>query len=106
MTKHGPLRLSVIDLQWPGNLEILLPALERLGYYRFWASEHHAAGQSASPTVIAAIAASQTSRIRVGTAGILLNYASPLRIAEDFALLELFFSGRIDLGIARGAVSA
>jgi luciferase family oxidoreductase group 1 len=83
----------------------LIPTVERLGYHRFWAAEHHASGQSASPTIIAAMAAHATTRIRVGTAGILLNYHSPLKVAEDFALLELLYPGRIDLGLARGGTS-
>ena len=57
---------------------------------------------SASPTVLAAIAASVTSRLRVGTAGVMLRYASPLKVAEDFRLLELLFPNRIDLGTISG----
>jgi len=55
--------------------------------------------------VMAAIVASRTKRLRVGTAGILINYQSPLKIAEDFSLLEYFFPGRIDLGIVSASAS-
>jgi luciferase family oxidoreductase group 1 len=96
------MKLSVIDLQWPGNMPALVPELERLGYGRYWVTEHYTPIQSASPTILAALAAGllQTESMRTGTAGVLLNYRSPLAVASDFALLELFFPGRTDLGVA------
>jgi alkanesulfonate monooxygenase SsuD/methylene tetrahydromethanopterin reductase-like flavin-dependent oxidoreductase (luciferase family) len=99
------LRLSVIDTGWPGHIPILLSELDRIGYHRFWATEHHDEDQSASPVVMAAIGASRTTRLRLGTAGVLINYQSPLKIAEDFSLLEYFFPGRIDLGIVGASAS-
>jgi alkanesulfonate monooxygenase SsuD/methylene tetrahydromethanopterin reductase-like flavin-dependent oxidoreductase (luciferase family) len=100
------MRLSLLDLQWPGDLPVLLPAVEQLGYFRYWATEHYSGTQSASPVVVAALAAGLTDRIRIGTAGILLRSASALRVACDFAALELFFPGRIDLGIAGATPNA
>ena len=91
--------LSVFDIFSPANLPRLILQLDALGYHRFWATEHHTPAQSASPTLIACLAAAMTSRLRVGTAGIMLNYACPAKVAEDFRILELYFSGRIDLGI-------
>ena len=58
------------------------------------------------PTVLAAVVASITQRLRVGTAGVMLSYHSPLKVAEDFRLLELLFPGRIDLGTIRGVEGA
>jgi len=95
------IRLSVLDTLWPGEMPALVRELDELGYYRYWNSEHHCTGQSASPAVMAAIAASQTRRLRVGSAGVLLRYQSPLQVAEEFSVLELFYRGRIDLGVAR-----
>src|SRR5262249_32353379 len=95
------LRLSVIDASWPGHLLDLVPQLDQLGYHRYWATEHHSEMQSASPTIITALAAGISDRMRVGSAGVLLNLYSPIKVAEDFRTLELFFPGRIDLGIAR-----
>jgi luciferase family oxidoreductase group 1 len=92
--------LSVLDTQWPGHLGELLTSLEEMGYHRYWASEHHSPRQSASPTLIAALAAGLTDRIRIGTAGVLLRLTSAMRVAEDFAVLELYFPGRVDLGLA------
>lgn len=77
-------------------------ALDRLGYHRYWLSEHHGPGAlSASPLILSAIVAGITNRIRTGPAGVLLHYHSPLKVAEDMRMLELLFPGRIDLGIAR-----
>jgi luciferase family oxidoreductase group 1 len=78
----------------------LVRELDMLGYHRFWATEHHSPTQSASPTLVACLAAAITERMRIGTAGVLLNYACPAKVTEDFRLLELYFPGRIDLGIA------
>jgi luciferase family oxidoreductase group 1 len=97
--------LSLLDTQSPTYLPDLLPELERLGFHRYWATEHHSAFQSASPTIVAGLAAGITERLRVGTAGVLLRAASALRVAQDFATLEMFFPGRLDLGIA-GATPA
>jgi luciferase family oxidoreductase group 1 len=78
----------------------LLSAAEEMGYTRYWASEHHSPVQSASPTLVTALAAGLTSRMRVGTAGVLLRLTSAMRVAQDFAALQLYFPGRIDLGVA------
>jgi len=103
------MRLSVVDTGWPGNVPTLVPALERFGYHRYWTTEHYTAAQSSSPTVLAGIAAGLTTRIRIGTAGVLLNFASPLSVVNDFALLELLYPGRIDMGLvgaSGGSVAA
>lgn len=53
-------------------------------------------------TIAAAIAAAVTRRIKVGTAGIMLRYQSPLRTAQDFHLLGSLYPGRIECGVIRG----
>lgn len=77
--------------------------VEALGYHRFWVSEHHGVpGISGSaPTVLAAAVASATSRIRVGTGGVMLPNHRPLIVAEQFGVLESLFPGRIDMGLGR-----
>ncbi len=95
----GSLRVGVMDVFWPGDVLQLVGSLDRLGYHRFWATEHHGPAQSASPTLLAALAAASTRRLRIGTAGVLLQVRQPLLVAEEFRLLELLFPGRIDLGI-------
>lgn len=107
-----PLRLSLLDFGWlaPGQTpaEAIDDTLavagraEELGFARYWLGEHHLHGHcSASPHILAAVLAARTSRIRIGVGAMLLQYWAPLKLAEDFLLLETMF-GRIDLGIGRG----
>lgn len=76
---------------------------DRLGYARFWISEHHSfAGlASSSPEILIGHIAGATSGIRVGAAGIMLPNHSPLKVAEWFKTLEMLHPGRIDLGLGR-----
>ncbi|WP_107423170.1 MsnO8 family LLM class oxidoreductase [Streptomyces qinglanensis] len=76
---------------------------EALGFLRFWVSEHHAVPGIAgsAPTVLAAAVASATSRIRVGTGGVMLPNHRPLVVAEQFGVLESLHPGRIDMGLGR-----
>ena len=76
---------------------------EQLGYTRYWFAEHHnmpAVASTAPPVLIAAVAA-RTSRLRVGSGGVMLPNHAPLTVAEQFAALEAIAPGRIDLGIGR-----
>ena len=76
---------------------------EKLGYERYWLAEHHnmpGIASSATSVVIGHIAAG-TSRIRVGSGGIMLPNHAPLVIAEQFGTLATLFPGRIDLGLGR-----
>ena len=85
-----------------GTLEIARTA-DELGYARFWVAEHHnmPAVASTSPPVLIAAVAAQTSRIRVGSGGVMLPNHMPFVVAEQFALLEALYPGRVDLGIGR-----
>lgn len=76
---------------------------EDLGYHRFWVSEHHSVPGVAgsAPTVLAAAVAAATSRIRVGTGGVMLPNHQPLVVAEQFGVLEALYPGRIDMGLGR-----
>lgn len=77
--------------------------LERLGYHRFWVSEHHAATNLAgsSPEVLLAHLGAKTSSIRIGSGGVMLPHYSPYKVAENFRVLEALYPGRVDLGIGR-----
>lgn len=97
------MRLGVLDTQHPRWATALAPAVEHLGYARYWLGEHHGnASQSGSPEVLTGIIAAITSRIRVGPAGVLLRHYSPYKVAQSFRLLEDLFHPRVDLGLARG----
>ncbi len=76
---------------------------EKWGYHRFWLAEHHSMpgiASSATSVVIGHVAGG-TSKIRVGSGGIMLPNHSPLVIAEQFGTLESLYPGRIDLGLGR-----
>ncbi|WP_371664116.1 LLM class flavin-dependent oxidoreductase [Streptomyces sp. NBC_00280] len=77
--------------------------VERLGFHRFWVSEHHGVPGVAgsAPTVLAAAVAAATRTIRVGTGGVMLPNHQPLVVAEQFGVLESLFPGRIDMGLGR-----
>jgi len=76
---------------------------EQLGYHRYWLAEHHAMGglADASPEILLARLTAETSRIRLGTGGVMLPHYSALKVAETFRMLETLAPGRIDLGIGR-----
>ena len=76
---------------------------EELGYHRFWVAEHHSMPgiASAATAVVIGHIAGGTSKIRVGSGGIMLLNHTPLVVAEQFGTLESLFPGRIDLGLGR-----
>ena len=85
------------------DLLTLAEAADRLGLARFWVAEHHnmPSVASTSPPVLIAAVAARTSRIRVGSGGVMLPNHSPYVVAEQFAALEALHPGRIDLGLGR-----
>lgn len=76
---------------------------EEWGYHRYWLAEHHniVGIASAATSVVIGYVAGGTSRIRVGSGGIMLPNHAPLVIAEQFGTLESLYPGRIDLGLGR-----
>lgn len=106
-------QLSVLDLvpvrtdQTSGDAlaatVALAQAADRLGYHRYWLAEHHnmPAVAATNPPVLISLVAARTERIRVGSGGVMLPNHAPLVVAEQFALLEAAYPGRIDLGIGR-----
>jgi luciferase family oxidoreductase group 1 len=110
-TKH--IRLSVLD-QSPVRKGVsaeqavketieLAKYTDKLGYTRFWISEHHNTGSLAgsTPEVLLAYLGSQTKNIRIGSGGIMMPNHSTLKVAENFRMLEALFPGRVDLGMGR-----
>ena len=108
-----PLRLSVLDqsVSLAGSSEdaairdtvALAEHCERLGYSRFWLSEHHGLPTivGSAPEILMAAIAARTSTIRIGSAGVMLPHYSALKVAEQFRVLEALAPGRIDLGVGR-----
>ena len=96
------MRLSILDFQTAAGALELAPAAERLGFHRYWLGEHHSRYQCANPLLLATVLAGLTERMRIGTGGVCLDYATPYRVAEDARLAAYLFPDRLDLGLARG----
>jgi luciferase family oxidoreductase group 1 len=79
------------------------PWCESLGYHRFWVSEHHSHPSivGSAPEVLLAALAARTSRIRLGSAGVMLPHYSAYKVAEQFRVLDALAPGRMDLGVGR-----
>ena len=107
------MRLSVLDqspisegstgAQALRNSIDLARLADRLGYHRYWVAEHHATPMlaCASPEALIGPIASVTSRIRVGSGGVMLPHYSPLKVAETFSMFSGLFPDRIDLALGR-----
>lgn len=93
---------NTIATSFRNSIELAQKA-EEWGFKRFWISEHHNMESIASSATVILISsiAGNTSKIRVGSGGIMLPNHSPLIVAEQFRTLETMFSGRIDLGLGR-----
>lgn len=76
---------------------------EALGFHRFWVSEHHGLPGivGSAPEIVMAAVAARTRRIRIGSAGVMLPHYAPLKVAEQFNVLQALAPGRIDLGVGR-----
>lgn len=76
---------------------------EQWGFHRFWVAEHHDAPTlaSSSPEVLIAFLLANTSRIRVGSGGVMLQHYSPYKVAENFNVLAALGPGRVDLGVGK-----
>ncbi|MFD5882325.1 LLM class flavin-dependent oxidoreductase [Streptomyces yangpuensis] len=110
---RAPVPLSVLDLVTVGagstahdslRTSVAIARLaESRGYHRHWVAEHHSMPgvASSSPAVILAHLAAHTSRIRLGSGGVMLPNHAPLAVAEQFGTLEALAPGRIDLGLGR-----
>lgn len=104
---------SILDLSPIGVGDTVSGALENTrrmairaeerGYNRFWLAEHHGMPgiASAATSLVIAHAGQATSRIRIGSGGIMLPNHAPLVIAEQFGTLAALFPGRVDLGLGR-----
>ncbi len=109
------LRLSILDqspisegstgAQALANTIDLARLADERGYHRYWVAEHHGGPMLAGPSPEALIGpiASATSRLRVGSGGVMLPHYSPFKVAETFSVLSGLYPGRIDLGLGRAA---
>jgi alkanesulfonate monooxygenase SsuD/methylene tetrahydromethanopterin reductase-like flavin-dependent oxidoreductase (luciferase family) len=82
----------------------LAQAAETLGFRNVWLGEHHFStyGYLSRPAQLAAYIAAKTTRLRVGTAVIVVPLHHPLVVAEEIATLDQVSGGRADIGLGRG----
>jgi luciferase family oxidoreductase group 1 len=112
-SESWPVPLSVLDLApvsagatagqaLRATLDLARRA-DRLGFHRYWLAEHHNMPgiASSAPAVLIGQVAAATSRMRVGSGGVMLPNHPPLVVAEQFGMLEALYPGRIDLGLGR-----
>jgi luciferase family oxidoreductase group 1 len=99
----APVRVGGTIAESFQNTVDLAQHAEKLGYTRFWLAEHHnmVGIASAATSVLIGHVACKTSRLRVGSGGVMLPNHAPIVIAEQFGTLETLYPGRIDLGIGR-----
>ncbi len=100
---QSPIRKGGTAAEAFANTIELAKAAEGFGYSRYWLAEHHNTSSFAgsAPEVLIAAVAAATSRIRVGSGGVMLPHYSPLKVAECFRVLETLYPGRVDLGMGR-----
>jgi alkanesulfonate monooxygenase SsuD/methylene tetrahydromethanopterin reductase-like flavin-dependent oxidoreductase (luciferase family) len=77
---------------------------EYLGFDTVWLAEHHGSsyGSMPSPQVMAAAVAERTRYLRIGIAVSILPFDNPVRVAEDYAMVDVISNGRLDFGVGRG----
>jgi alkanesulfonate monooxygenase SsuD/methylene tetrahydromethanopterin reductase-like flavin-dependent oxidoreductase (luciferase family) len=85
----------------------LLETAERAGFDTGWVAQHHFGhhGGLPSPFVFFAAIAGRVQRLGLGTAIISLPLENPIRVAEDAAVFESLFPGRLELGLGTGFAS-
>jgi alkanesulfonate monooxygenase SsuD/methylene tetrahydromethanopterin reductase-like flavin-dependent oxidoreductase (luciferase family) len=84
-----------------------IDAVEAVGFDTVWVTEHHFAyfgGMTPNPQLLLAAVSQRTRRLRLGTSVSILPLHHPLRIAEDFAVLDVLSGGRVEFGAGRGMV--
>ena len=81
----------------------LARCVDGLGYTRYWVAEHHATRMlaCASPEALIGPIGAATTRIRIGSGGVMLPHYSALKVAETFRMLAALYPGRVDLGLGR-----
>lgn len=106
-------RLSVVDqspvveggtsVQAIANTLRLVERCELWGYHRYWFAEHHGSASfaCAAPLTMMAAAASRTSRIRLGSGGVLVGHHQALAVAEAVRVVQALAPGRVDVGMGR-----
>jgi len=96
--------------EWQAHAEVYGHALaecrlaDELGFDTVWLAEHHFSHYGICPSlaVLAAAVARETQRVRIGTAVVIAPFAHPIRIAEEWAMVDILSGGRLEFGLGRG----
>lgn len=75
---------------------------EQLGFDSAWLRHRHLQFGISSPVAVLAAASQRTTRIQLGTAVTPIGWENPLRLAEDFATVDVLSGGRLNPGISVG----
>ena len=104
---HYPKELPRTTSQFYAELLEQVEAAEEWGFESFWIAEHHfhEYGGIPRPPIWMAAAAQRTRRIRLGAAVVVLPFDNPLRVAEDYAMVDILSNGRLNLGAGSGYLS-
>jgi alkanesulfonate monooxygenase SsuD/methylene tetrahydromethanopterin reductase-like flavin-dependent oxidoreductase (luciferase family) len=79
---------------------------EQLGFTRYWMSEHFSFEFAwFTPEILMPLLAGYSSKIKIGWTGVLLNYHSPVLIANNMKLLAAIFDDRIDVGFSGSTIA-
>ena len=96
-TSRDKYRLILESAQWA----------DRSGFARVWTPERHFhafGGLSPNPSGLAAAIAATTSRIQICSGSVVLPLHDPIRVAEEWAVVDNLSGGRVGLGVACGWV--
>lgn len=102
---QGPVRVGGAPGHALHEARELAVLAEELGYLRYWVAEHHSTAMmgTSAPEILIGHLAEHTTRLRVGTGGMMLPNHHPLHLAEQFRTLNALYPGRVDLGVGRSS---
>ena len=101
---HYPAELGRSTGEFYAELLEQAEAAEEWGFDSFWVAEHHfhEYGAVPRPPILLGAAAQRTRRIRLGSGVVVLPFDHPLRVAEDYAMVDVLSGGRLNLGVGSG----
>jgi len=101
---HYPAEMGRSTGEFYAELLEQAEAAEEWGFDSFWVAEHHfhEYGAVPRPPILLSAVAQRTRRIRLGSGVVVLPFDHPLRVAEDYAMVDVLSGGRLNLGVGSG----
>ena len=101
---HYPAEMGRSTGEFYAELLEQAEAAEEWGFDSFWVAEHHfhEYGAVPRPPILLSAVAQRTRRIRLGSGVVVLPFDHPLRVAEDYAMVDVLSAGRLNLGVGSG----